>query len=142
MIIQLKFSKSLVLEDCGDTLPEWEKDKPIGRTYLESEDEEEVIDEMEFDDEDSEEEGVHEEEKWSDLDNDEDETPASLARGKRKREEEDEEEEVMPTTGRSRRTNAGRKTEKYSPTKIAEEQRSHGSDATESSRQRRTDSRL
>ena len=112
------------LGNCGKTLPEWEKDKTIGQTYVESEEEEEVIDEMEFDDEDSEEEGVHEEEKWSDLDNDEDGTPASLARGKRKREKkEDEEEEVMPTTGRSRRTNAGRKTEKYSPTKIAEEQR-------------------
>merc|ERR1711943_73778 len=39
------------LGNCGKTLPEWEKDKTIGQTYVESEEEEEVIDEMEFDDE-------------------------------------------------------------------------------------------
>ena len=115
------------LGDCGKTLPEWEKDKIVGPTYAESEEEEEDIDEMEFDGEDSGEEEEHDDEKWSDLDNDEREAPPSSARGgKRKRggrKEPEEEEEVMPTSGRSRRANAGKKTETYSPTKVAEEQR-------------------
>ena len=115
------------LGDCGKTLPEWEKDKIVGPTYVESEEEEEDIDEMEFDGEDSGEEEEHDDEKWSDLDNDEMEVPPSSARGgKRKRggrKEPEEEEEVMPTSGRSRRANAGKKTETYSPTKVAEEQR-------------------
>ena len=103
------------------------KDKIVGPTYVESEEEEEDIDEMEFDGEDSGEEEEHDDEKWSDLDNDEREVPPSSARGgKRKRggrKEPEEEEEVMPTSGRSRRANAGKKTETYSPTKVAEEQR-------------------
>ena len=82
---------------------------------------------MEFDGEDSGEEEEHDDEKWSDLDNDERKAPPSSARGgKRKRggrKEPEEEEEVMPTSGRSRRANAGKKTETYSPTKVAEEQR-------------------
>ena len=122
----------------------WEKDKIVGPTYVESEEEEEDIDEMEFDGEDSGEEEEHDDEKWSDLDNDEREVPPSSARGgKRKRggrKEPEEEEEVMPTSGRSRRANAGKKTETYSPTKVAEEQRARRSYATKSSGQRRTDS--
>ena len=69
------------LGDCGKTLPEWEKDKIVGPTYVESEEEEEDIDEMEFDGEDSGEEEEHDDEKWSDLDNDEREAPPSSARG-------------------------------------------------------------
>jgi len=118
------------LGDCGKTLPEWEKDKIVRPARVEeSEEEEEDVDEMEFDDEDSEEEEMHDDEKWSDLDNDEPEAPPSSGlggkrkRGGRREEEEEEEEIVMPTSGRSRRANAGKKKETYSPTKIAEEQR-------------------